>query len=82
MHIDRVPTGFAINSQTVYDDDALRLGLGLSHGALEAARKSGRLRHTREGARTFYLGAWVLAWIEAGAVGVQLLAKGDVHEQQ
>ena len=47
----------------IYDDAALRLGLGLTSAALSKARRDGSLRFTRKGNRTLYLGTWVLAWI-------------------
>lgn len=61
--------GFPISPLTVYDDDALRLGLHLSQAAIDDARRSGRLRSTHHGSRTFYLGAWVLAWLEESCQG-------------
>ena len=47
----------------VYDDGALVLGLGLTHAALIRARRDRRLRFTRKGQRTLYLGSWVLDWL-------------------
>jgi len=54
-----------IDPQAVYDDGALQCELGLSSAALARARRSGELRYTRKGKRTFYLGQWVLEWLKA-----------------
>jgi len=48
----------------LYDDGALRQALGLTPSALAHARRTGTLRHTRQGKRVLYKGAWVLAWLE------------------
>jgi hypothetical protein len=56
-----------IEPESLYDDSALRQALGLTPSTLAAARRSGALRFTRHGKRTFYKGDWVLRWIEAGA---------------
>lgn len=61
-------TGFSIDPHSVYDDDALRLGLRISQASIDDARRSGRLRSSRHGSRTLYLGVWVLAWLEQSAV--------------
>ncbi len=54
---------FKIDMAAVYDDSALRLSLGVTSATLTRARRAGRLRHTRKGKRTLYLGEWVLAWL-------------------
>jgi hypothetical protein len=54
-----------IESEALYDDGALRQSLGLTPATLAAARRAGTLRHTRQGKRTLYKGAWVLAWLES-----------------
>ena len=56
-----------IEPEALYDDGALRQALGLTPSTLAAARRSGELRYTRQGKRTLYKGAWVLAWLEADA---------------
>jgi hypothetical protein len=56
-----------IEPEALYDDGALRQALGVTVAALAAARRSGVLRFSRQGKRTFYKGAWVLAWIESAA---------------
>ncbi len=55
----------SIDPNGVYDGSTLRLALGITSATLAAARRSGRLRHTRKGRRVFYLGEWVLAWLKA-----------------
>jgi hypothetical protein len=54
-----------IDPAGIYDDVLLYAALELSAATLARARKEGRLRFTRQGRRIFYLGAWVLAWLEA-----------------
>lgn len=56
-------TPFRVEQDTVYDDGALVLGLGLTHAALRRARRSGELRYVRKGQRVLYRGAWVLEWL-------------------
>jgi hypothetical protein len=60
-----VIAGVPIDPDAVYDDGALYCTLGLSAAALARARRSGRLRHTRQGNRILYLGGWVLEWLRA-----------------
>ena len=60
---------FTIEPASVYDDAALRLALGITSATLTHARRNGRLRHTRKGKRTLYLGEWVLAWLSDSEVG-------------
>jgi hypothetical protein len=52
----------------LYDDGSLRQALGLTDAALANARRARTLRYTWQGKRTLYLGKWILAWLEAGAV--------------
>lgn len=56
---------FSIEPSQVYDDGALSAAMGLSSATLAAARRSGRLRFTRQGKRILYLGRWLLDWLEA-----------------
>jgi hypothetical protein len=59
--------GVQIDPTALYDDGALYCALGLSSAVLARARRSGRLRHTRQGRRVLYLGEWVLSWLRAAA---------------
>jgi hypothetical protein len=56
-----------IDPDGIYDDDALYAALEVSAAALARARRDGRLRYTRQGRRTLYLGQWVLSWLETDA---------------
>jgi hypothetical protein len=56
-----------IEPEALYDDGALRQALGLTPAALATGRRAGALRYSRQGKRTLYKGAWVLAWIEGQA---------------
>jgi hypothetical protein len=63
--------GVKFDPAAVLDDSALQLALGVSSEALAKARKSGHLKFSRLGRRTFYLGSWVTAWLERSATEVQ-----------
>jgi hypothetical protein len=54
-----------IDPDSIYDDHVLTLDLGLSLAAVRRARRAGRLRYTRLGLRTLYLGSWVLDWLRS-----------------
>jgi hypothetical protein len=54
-----------IEPSALYDDGSLNLAAGLSPTALANARRSGRLRFTKQGNRVLYLGQWILDWLEA-----------------
>jgi hypothetical protein len=56
-----------IEPEALYDDGSLRQALGLTSATLTAARRAGSLRFTRQGKRTLYKGAWILAWLEIAA---------------
>ncbi len=58
------PPPLVIEPTGVYTDGDLVLGLGVAHATLIRARREGRLRFTRQGHRTLYLGRWVLDWLE------------------
>ena len=60
----------SIQPNAVYGDGQLRLLLGLTSATLSRERREGRLRHVRKGHRTFYLGQWVLDWLESGAAPI------------
>jgi hypothetical protein len=60
-----VTAGVSIDPTTIYDDGALYCALGLTATALARARRSGRLRYTRQGNRVLYLGEWVVEWLRA-----------------
>jgi hypothetical protein len=62
-----VTGGVCLTPDAVYDDGALYCALGLTAAALSRARRSGRLRYTRQGTRILYLGEWVLAWLRDAA---------------
>lgn len=55
---------FLIERDSIYDDGAVYLRLGISAETLARARREARLRFTRKGSRNLYLGAWILEWIE------------------
>lgn len=57
-------TPHRIDPLEVYDDGSLGMALGLPEGTLARARREGRLRFTKKGNRRYYLGSWVLTWLE------------------
>ena len=57
--------GVTVNPTEIYDDGSLYVALGLSASALARARRSGRLKFTRQGRRVFYLGSWIVEWLKA-----------------
>lgn len=58
---------FRIDPDALYDDGALYQSLGLTPNQLAAARRDGTLRYSKRGRRTFYRGAWLLAWLAPDA---------------
>ena len=54
-----------LDPEAIYDTHALRLLLGLSSAALARGRREGTLRYARRGRQTYYIGAWVLAWLSS-----------------
>jgi hypothetical protein len=57
--------GVCLDPNAVYDDGALYCALGLTSTVLAKARRSGLLKFTKQGRRTFYLGKWVLEWLSS-----------------
>jgi hypothetical protein len=60
-----VTDAITLEPTAVYDDGALYCLLGLSAAALAKARRSRRLRYTRQGNRTLYLGEWIVEWLRS-----------------
>ncbi|MFH1265256.1 MAG: hypothetical protein ABIK89_05970 [Planctomycetota bacterium] len=64
----------SIEPSHLYDEGTLQLATGLAPATLAKARRSGRLRYTRQGKRVLYLGRWILDWLEVESrqgVGVE-----------
>jgi hypothetical protein len=57
-----------IDPDAVYEDGAVVLALDLPSATLLKARREGRLRYSRRGRRTYYLGQWLLDWLTASQV--------------
>jgi hypothetical protein len=72
-----------IDPRAVYDDGAVVMALDIPSSVLARARREGRLRYSRQGRRTLYLGQWLLDWIEADAVAGEARGGGggvgDAH---
>jgi hypothetical protein len=57
-----------IKPTAVYDVEQARAALGLAKGTLGREVRLGRLRVARRAGKTYILGRWLLAWLEAGEV--------------
>ena len=55
----------SIEPSALYDGGTLRRIAGLGTATLTNARRSGRLRFTKQGNRILYLGQWILDYLEA-----------------
>ncbi len=60
-------TPVCIDPHAVYDDGAIVLTLDVPSTTLARARRTGRLRYARAGRRIFYLGQWVIDWLQTDA---------------
>jgi len=60
------PGPFRIDPATVYRPTHLAAGLGLKLSGILREIRAGRLRSSKRRGNTLILGAWALAWIEAG----------------
>jgi hypothetical protein len=54
-----------IEHNSLYDDGALRLSLGITSETLAQARRRRQLRFVRKGKRIRYLGQWILDWVQS-----------------
>jgi hypothetical protein len=61
------PPPIRIEPGSIYDESYLRLTLGLTEASLRRATQREGLRYARCGFRRFYLGEWVLHWLEQRA---------------
>jgi len=52
----------------VYRSGQLARLLGLAATTLRREKRAGRIRYSRRAGRDFYLGQWVLEWLQAGEV--------------
>jgi hypothetical protein len=53
-----------IDPDAFYTEGEIVIGLDISSGTLSKAKKSSQLRYRKIGKRTFYLGRWILDWLE------------------
>jgi len=54
----------------ILDDTSLRTLIGVTPTTLARARREGKLRFTRQGNRTLYLGEWIVDWLRGDAAPV------------
>jgi len=66
-----------IDPDAIYDDPVLTLGLGFSLEAIRRARRAGRLKYSRVGKRTVYLGAAILDWLRHEPVTLAPLTREE-----
>jgi hypothetical protein len=52
-----------IDPDALYEDSTVVLTLDIPSATLARARREGRLRYSRRGRRTYYLGRWLLDWL-------------------
>jgi hypothetical protein len=60
----------------VFDREAAERALNLSKSTLAREIREGRLRYSRRAGRLWFLGSWLLSWIEAGGRQQQPAAAG------
>ena len=56
--------GVRLDPRAYYTEAELRVLLGLPTATLARARQEGRLRYSRCGRTTYYLGRWVRDWLD------------------
>jgi hypothetical protein len=59
---------FIIDPHGVYRHSHVKTGMGLAKTTLAREIRQGRLRFAMRGGKVFFLGGWLLAWIQAGEV--------------
>jgi hypothetical protein len=62
---------------TIYSAPQLRAALGLRSSTLRREIRLGNLRVSKRAGRYFFLGAWVLQWLEAGELKIRRPTAGD-----
>jgi hypothetical protein len=60
------PLPHIVHPHAVYDMPQARAALGLSKGTLSREVRLGRLRVSVRAGKRFFLGSWLLQWIESG----------------
>lgn len=60
-----------IDPGAIYDESAVVLALDIPSATLARARREGRLRYSRKGRRTYFLGKWLIDWLTADSTPVQ-----------
>lgn len=53
-----------VNRDGIYDLGTVCLALDIRQSTLNRARREGRLKYAREGNRIFFLGKWLIEWLE------------------
>jgi hypothetical protein len=64
-----------IHPDTIYTEGSVATALDIPLATLARARRSGRLRHTRQGRRVLLLGRWLLDWLQSDATDRQGVAR-------
>src|SRR5262245_56021186 len=71
-----VKTPHVIHPNAVFGKQALRDLLGVTDNTLAREIRLGRLRVSKRAGRYFFLGKWVLEWLELGEVRRAEIAEG------
>jgi len=58
--------GVTIEPAKVFDSDGLCNALGIRRATIAREVRLGRLRVSRRAGRYFFLGSWIIAWLESG----------------
>jgi hypothetical protein len=61
--------GVLLEPEGLYDDGSLYNLIGLSDATLARARREGLLRYTKQGHKIFYLGKWLIEWLQTDSQG-------------
>jgi hypothetical protein len=68
-----------IRRNALYDLSQARAFLGLARGTLSREMKLGRLRFSVRAGKRYFLGEWLLQWIQGGEVRKPGNAPGNGH---
>ena len=70
-----------IRPDAIYDDGCVVISLDIPSSTLARARRTGRLRYSRRGRRTYYLGRWLIDWLISDSTGQLLDARPPMPAQ-
>ncbi len=53
-----------VEPTAIYDEYQIRRALGLTEHLMLKERRDGRIKFARRGRRVYYLGSWIINWME------------------